>query len=90
MLRWILTVPGKQLERIPKFQPRESRLSTTEERFDIGCSKLLDQMKQAKLQWLQHPSEINVDNLNNEISEASRYFRNKTREYLKDKQMIFQ
>jgi hypothetical protein len=31
--------------------------------FDEGCSKLLDQMKQAKLQWLQDPSEINGDHL---------------------------
>jgi hypothetical protein len=29
--------------------------------FDEGCSKLLDQRKQAKLQWLQDPNEINVD-----------------------------
>jgi hypothetical protein len=53
--------------------------------FDEGCSKLLDQRKQAKLQWLQDPSEINGDNLNNVRREASRYFRNKKREYLKDK-----
>jgi hypothetical protein len=33
--------------------------------FDEGCSKLVDQRKQAKLQWLQDPSEINEDNLNN-------------------------
>jgi 50S ribosomal subunit-associated GTPase HflX len=33
--------------------------------FDEGCSKLLDQRKEAKLQWLQDPSEINKDNLNN-------------------------
>jgi hypothetical protein len=33
--------------------------------FDEGCSKLLDQRKEAKLQWLQDPSEINGDNLNN-------------------------
>jgi hypothetical protein len=32
--------------------------------FDKGCSELLDQRKQAKLQWLQDPSEINGDNLN--------------------------
>jgi hypothetical protein len=32
---------------------------------DKGCSKLLAQRRQAKLQWLQDPSEINVDNLNN-------------------------
>jgi hypothetical protein len=27
--------------------------------FDEGCSKLLDKRRQAKLQWLQDPSEIN-------------------------------
>jgi hypothetical protein len=45
--------------------------------FDEGCSKLLDQTKKAKLQWLQDPSEINGDNTNNVRCEASRYFRNK-------------
>jgi hypothetical protein len=53
--------------------------------FDEGCSKLLDQRKQAKLQWLHGPSEINGDNLKNVRCEASRYFRNKKKEYLKDK-----
>jgi hypothetical protein len=53
--------------------------------FDEGCSKLLDPRKQAKLQWLQDPSEINGDILNNVRREASRQFRNKKREYLKDK-----
>jgi hypothetical protein len=53
--------------------------------FDEGCSKLLDQRKQAKLWWLQDPSEINGDNLNNVRCEVSRHFRNKNREYLKDK-----
>jgi hypothetical protein len=52
--------------------------------FDEGYSILLDQRKEAKLQWLQDPSEINGDNLNNVRREASRYFRNKKREYLKD------
>jgi hypothetical protein len=47
--------------------------------------KLLDQRKQGKLQWLQDPSEINGDNLNNVRREASRHFRNKKREYLKGK-----
>jgi hypothetical protein len=37
------------------------------------------------LQWLQDPSEINWDNLNNIICEASRHFRNKKREYMKYK-----
>jgi hypothetical protein len=48
--------------------------------FDEECSKLLDQRKQAKLQWLQDPSKVNGDNLNNVRHEASRYFRNKMRE----------
>jgi hypothetical protein len=37
------------------------------------------------LQWLQDLSEIIRDNLNNVRHEASRHFRNKKREYLKDK-----
>jgi hypothetical protein len=53
--------------------------------FHKGCSKLLDQRKQAKLQWLQDPSEVNGNNLNNVRREASRHFRNKKKEYLKDK-----
>jgi hypothetical protein len=38
--------------------------------------------KQAKLQWLQDPNEINGDNLRIVRREASRYFRNERREYL--------
>jgi hypothetical protein len=53
--------------------------------FDEGCSRSLDQRKQAKLQWLQDPSKINGDNLNNARRVASSYFRNKKREHLKDK-----
>jgi hypothetical protein len=37
------------------------------------------------LQWLQDPSEIKGDNLNDIRHEASKHFRNKQREYLKDK-----
>jgi hypothetical protein len=37
------------------------------------------------LQWLQDQSKINGDNLNNTRSEASRHFRNKKWEYIKDK-----
>jgi hypothetical protein len=46
---------------------------------------MLKKRKQAKLQWLQDPSEINGDNLNNVRCEACTHFRNKKREYLKDK-----
>jgi hypothetical protein len=37
------------------------------------------------LQWLQDPSEINGDNLRIVRRDASRNFRNKKREYMKDK-----
>jgi hypothetical protein len=51
--------------------------------FHDGCLKLLlkllYQRKPSKLQWLQNPSEINEDNL------SDRHFRNKQKEYLKDK-----
>jgi hypothetical protein len=53
--------------------------------FHEECSKLVDRRKQAKLQWLQDPSVVNEDNLSNVRPEASRHFRNKQREYLKDK-----
>jgi hypothetical protein len=60
-------------------------LKKHKQRFNKGCSKLLDQRKQAKLQWLQDLSQMNRDNLNNVRREANRRFRNKKREYLKDK-----
>jgi hypothetical protein len=47
--------------------------------FDEESSKLLDEKKQTKLQWLQYSSEIIGDNLNNVRREASRHFRNKKR-----------
>jgi hypothetical protein len=53
--------------------------------FDEECSELLDQRKQAKLQWLQDPREINGDNLNNARCKASRHFRNKKMDYVRDK-----
>jgi hypothetical protein len=37
------------------------------------------------LRWLQDPNELNGDNLNDVRRETSRYFRNKKREYMKDK-----
>jgi hypothetical protein len=48
--------------------------------FRIGRSK-----EAAKLQWLQDPSEANEDNLRDVRREASRHFRNKESEYVKDK-----
>ena len=37
------------------------------------------------MQWVQDPSQRNVDNLNNVRREASRHFRNKKKAYLKAK-----
>jgi len=51
--------------------------------FDEDCLGLLAQRKQAKMQWLQDPS--NMDNLNNVRRDANRHFRNKKKEYLKTK-----
>jgi hypothetical protein len=45
---------------------------------------LVDQRKQAKLQWLQDPSVVN-ENMRNVKREDSRHFRNNKREYLKHK-----
>jgi hypothetical protein len=50
--------------------------------FDEGYSELLDLRKQAILQWLQDPSEINGDNMNNVRRETSRHFRNKKKKYI--------
>jgi hypothetical protein len=45
--------------------------------FDEECLGMLDQRKQAKMQWIQDPSQSNVDNMNNVRCDASRHFRNK-------------
>jgi hypothetical protein len=56
------------------------RLKHNKPRFDDECSKLIDQRKQDKLQWLQNPSQINADNLQQLRRETSKTFRNKKRE----------
>jgi len=45
--------------------------------FDEECLGFLDQRKQAKMQWIQDPSQSNVDNLNIVRREACRHFRKK-------------
>jgi hypothetical protein len=45
--------------------------------FDEECLVILGQRKQAKMQWIQDPSQSHVDNLNNVRRDASRHFRNK-------------
>ena len=44
-------------------------------RFDEECLGFLDHRKQAKMQWIQDPSQNSTDNLNNVRREANRYFR---------------
>jgi hypothetical protein len=61
------------------------RLKHNKPWFDDECSKLIDQRKQAKLQWLQNPSQINGHNLQNLRRETSRSFRNNKRKYLRGK-----
>jgi len=53
--------------------------------FDEECLSLLDQRKQAKMQWMHDPSQINVNNLNNVRLGASRHFRTYKKAYLKAK-----
>ena len=45
--------------------------------FDEECLGFLDQRKRAKIQWIQDPSQNNVDNLNKVRPEISRHFRKK-------------
>jgi hypothetical protein len=42
--------------------------------FDDKCSKLIDQRKQAKLQWLQNPNQTSRDNPQNVRHETSRIY----------------
>jgi hypothetical protein len=53
--------------------------------FHKECSKLSNQRKQAKLWWLQDQTELNGNNLSNVRCEANKHFRNKKRQYLRDK-----
>jgi hypothetical protein len=53
--------------------------------FDDECLGFLDQRKRAKMQWIQDPSQRNVDNLNSVRREVSRHFRNKKKAYLRAK-----
>jgi hypothetical protein len=43
--------------------------------FDEECLGFLEKRKQAKMQWLNDPTQSNVDNLNNVRWKASRHFR---------------
>jgi len=60
-------------------------LKQHKQRSDEESLHYLHQRKHAKIQWVQGPKQSNVDNLQNVKCEASRHFRNKRKEYLKDK-----
>jgi hypothetical protein len=53
--------------------------------FDKECLGFLDRRKQAKIQWMQDPSQSNVENLNMVRRDSSRHLRNKTKAYMKAK-----
>jgi hypothetical protein len=80
---------GRVLEAMSRPQPKKvlgyHKLKHNKSWFDDECSKLIHQRKQAELQRLQNPSQIYGDNLQNLRRETSRIFRNKKRDYLKDK-----
>jgi archaellum component FlaC len=52
---------------------------------DEECLHILDQRKQAEMQWIKDPSQNNVATQNNVRYKAGRHFRNKKEEYLKAK-----
>jgi hypothetical protein len=52
--------------------------------FDKGRSKLLDQRKQDKLQWLHDLIQINVGNLNNARCEAKHLFGKKKKDNINE------
>jgi hypothetical protein len=45
--------------------------------FDEECLQLADRRKQANLQWLQNPTEVNEEKLRDVRREVRRYFMNK-------------
>jgi pyruvate kinase len=53
--------------------------------FDEECLGFLDQRKQAKMQWIQDPSQSKEDNLNSVRCEVSRKKKKKNKAYLRAK-----
>ena len=53
--------------------------------FDEEYLGFLDQRKQAKMKWIQDPSQSNVDILNNVRREVSRHFRDKKKANMRPK-----
>src|SRR5215469_10874590 len=79
---------GKTLKTISKLQLKRACLHEWKQHklwIDKECADILDQKKQAKMQWIRDPSRSNVDDLNNIRRDASRHCRNKEKAYLKAK-----
>ena len=53
--------------------------------FEEECLGFLDQRRRAKMQWMQDPSQSNVDIMNNVRREVSRHFTDKKKAYLRAK-----
>jgi hypothetical protein len=53
--------------------------------FHEECLGFLDRRKWAKMQWMQDPSQSNVQNLDKVRRDASRHLRNKKKAYMKAK-----
>jgi hypothetical protein len=75
----------RKYQNITKSKSVYHRLERNKPWFDSECSELIHERKQAKLQWSQNPIQISGDNLQNLRREASRTFRKREREFLKDK-----
>jgi hypothetical protein len=86
---WNIFRSYKFLKKISKPQLKKSlglhEIKQHEPWFDEECLGILDQRKQAKMRWIQNPSQIMVDNMNNLRCDASRHFRDEKKAYLKAK-----
>ena len=49
------------------------------------CTNTVNKRKQAKLNWLQEPNEVNLENMGSIKQETSRVLKNKKIENLKEK-----
>ena len=52
---------------------------------DEECLGILDQRRQAKMQWIKDPRQSNIDTLNKVRRDARKHFRNKKKAYLRGK-----
>ncbi len=65
--------------------PGQHELKQHKPWFEEEFLHFLDQRKQAKMQWIQDPSQSKVGNLNNVRLEGTRHLRNQKKAFLKAK-----